>query len=197
MFQLNIKTLKFPLLALLVIISISVGISQTNLNNPGFEDEPSDATTPMGWQNCERGTTPDIFPGVYGNYKEASEGETYVGLITRGDGSFESIGQRFSQKLKKSICYSFQIDLSRIDDYVGYNEALKLRIWIGNRKCAKDQMVYESDFIEVEDWKTHQIKFTVEKTAKYIILEAYHPTAGTRGHVLLDNMSKVVSCLKV
>jgi hypothetical protein len=197
MFQLNLKPFRIFIPVLIVMGSISFGISQTMLNNPGFEDEPSDATTPMGWQNCERGTTPDIFPGVYGNYKEASEGETYVGIITRADGSFESIGQRFSQKLKKSTCYYFQIDLSRIDDYVGYNEALKLRVWIGNRKCDKAQMVYESDFIEDEDWETQDIKFMTEKSAKYIILEAYHPVAGTRGHILLDNMSKVMSCLKV
>lgn len=180
----------------LFFIALTTGFSQTSVNNPGFEDEPADATTPMGWLACEPGTTPDIFPGVYGNYKESSEGETYVGIITRQDGSNESIGQRLSSKLKKATCYSFQLDLSRIEDYVGYNESLKLRIWLGNKKCSKDQMVYESDFIENEDWETHTVQFSTIKNAKYIILEAYHPELGIKGHILIDNMSEIATCSK-
>jgi len=51
---------------------------QIFLNNPSFEDTPSDATTPMGWFECEEYTTPDILPGYWGVYDEAVEGETYV-----------------------------------------------------------------------------------------------------------------------
>ena len=68
--------------------------SQIYLTNASFEGEPQDATVPTGWFACELGTTPDILPGFWGVYSESSEGETYLGLITREDGTFESIGQR-------------------------------------------------------------------------------------------------------
>ena len=71
------------------------------LNNASFEGVPQDATTPSGWQECELGTTPDILPGFWNVYTEASDGETFIGLITRDDGSFESIGQRLSSPLKE------------------------------------------------------------------------------------------------
>lgn len=175
----------------------SVLTAQVKLNNPGFEDEPSDARTPMGWFNCERGTTPDILPGVYGIYMDSDEGETYMGIITRADGSFESIGQRLSAKLSKEKCYYFQISLAQAEQYVGYEEPLKLRAWISGKKCGKDQMIFESPFINEQEWKNFTIKFTPENNAKYILLEAFHPEKGTKGHILLDNMTYILPCMKV
>ena len=43
---------------------------------------------------CEDFTTPDILPGFWGEYNEANHGETYVGMITRANGTYESIGKR-------------------------------------------------------------------------------------------------------
>lgn len=192
------KIIRPSILGILTLIFITSQLNaQVKLNNPGFEDEPSDARTPMGWFNCERGTTPDILPGVYGIYQEADEGDTYVGIITRADGSFESIGQRLSAKLTKEKCYYFQLSLAQAEQYVGYEEPLKLRIWLGSKKCAKDQMIFESPFIDELDWKNFTVKFIPEKTAKYIIIEAYHPGSGKKGHILLDNMTYILPCMKV
>lgn len=182
------------------ILLFSIGTyldAQIKINNSGFEDEPADARTPMGWFNCERGTTPDILPGVYGIYKESDEGNTYMGIITRADGSFESIGQRLSSKLKKESCYYFQLSLAQAEQYVGYEEPIKLRIWISSKKCGKDQLVFESPYIENAEWKNFNAKFTVDKTAKFIIIEAFHPVEGTKGHILIDNMSYILPCLRV
>jgi len=172
---------------------------QITLNNPSFEDEPADATVPMGWFPCAPQTTPDILPGFWGVYSEASEGETFVGLITRFDGSYESIGQRFSERLDKETCYSFKIDLAQSLAYAGYNDPLKIRIWISNKKCRKEQMVFESEFIEHSNWKTYEVKFTPEIKAKFILIEAFYTEGkiSKTGNILLDNITPLIPCSKV
>lgn len=172
--------------------------AQITLNNPSFEDEPADATVPMGWFPCAPNTTPDILPGFWGVYSEASDGETFVGLITRFDGSYESIGQRLSEKLEKGNCYSFNIDLAQSKTYAGYNEPLKVRIWISSRKCKKDQLVFESEFITHPNWKTYEINFTSESKAKFILIEAYYTDGkiNRMGNVIMDNITPLIPCKK-
>jgi len=189
------------LIAIVFIISMSfLGLNaQITLTNPSFEDEPADATMPMGWLKCAKGTTPDILPGYWGVYHEAQEGETYIGLITRGDGSYESIGQRLPSKLNEGDCYKFSIDLATSDNYSGYSGSVKLRVWLGAKKCNKEQMVYESEFIENLDWETHLIEFNTSFQAKYIIFEAYYQDGSFshKGNILLDNISPLIYCSRV
>ena len=173
-----------------------LGSGQVTLNNGSFEDEPSDATTPHGWDECQPYTTPDIFPGYWGVYNEASEGNTYLGMITRTNNTWESIGQRFSTPLEKEMCYTFSIDLSFSTTYAGYNNPLKLRIWIGESKCEKGQLIFESERIEHTEWQTYQVKFTAQKKYTHIILEAFHKddTVNYKGNILLDNIQPIRFC---
>lgn len=173
--------------------------AQIQLNNPSFEDTPSDATTPMGWFECEEYTTPDIMPGYWGVYNEASEGETFVGMITRENGTYESIGQRLSKKMKKGLCYKFSLDLAHSDSYSGYNETIKLRVWISHKKCGEQLMVFESPLIKDVDWQTFEIEFTPEKDAKYIMIEAFFKEGRfkRKGNILIDNISAIRVCSRV
>ncbi len=186
-------------IASILLISAFALSGQVTLTNPSFEDEPADATMPMGWLKCAKGTTPDILPGYWGVYEEAQEGDTYLGLITRGDGSAESIGQRLPSKLAKDACYRFSLDLAMSDNYSGYGNAIKLRVWIGNKKCKKDQMIFESEFIENLDWETQLIEFNTTLEARYIILEAYYKDGSFshKGNILIDNISPIVYCSRV
>lgn len=187
----------------LIVAICSIGASsiygQFILNNPSFEDEPSDANVPMGWFACEEGTTPDVLPGPWGVVEDSYEGETYVGLITRRDRSFESIGQRFSEKLTKDMCYSFSFALGKSRTYNGYNKDIYLRIWGGTRKCKKTQLLYESQAVDFDDWKEIKVKFTAEKKLEYILFEAYWPEdkPARNGHILIDNISEIDECSKV
>ncbi len=164
--------------------------------NGSFEGEAQDAVTPVGWHPCELGSTPDILPGVWGVYQEPSDGDSYVGLITRGDGSFESIGQRLSQSLKAHECYKFSIDLARSPTYADYNQPIRLMVWGGKSRCDKKQLLFSSGPIRHAFWKTYQIKFTAKFPINYIIFEAYFEEEGkvVRGNILLDNLSPLVMC---
>lgn len=173
--------------------------AQIHLNNPSFEDTPSDATTPMGWFECEEFTTPDILPGYWGVYNEASEGETFVGMITRDNGTYESIGQRTSKTMKQGICHTFRIDLAHSKSYSGFNEPIKLRIWVADEKCGTQQMVFESPFIEDIDWKNFKVEFIPEKDVRYILIEAFYKEGWfkRKGNILIDNMTAIRVCSRV
>ncbi len=171
---------------------------QISVVNPSFEDTPSDATVPKGWLPCQDGTTPDILPGFWGEYNEANHGSTYVGMITRENGTFESIGQRLSEALQKGGCYKFSIDLSHGQVYSGYKNPIKLRIYLGKDKCDRSQLIYESKIISNEDWEKHIIEFHPNKAYDYIILEAFYKEGSFnyKGNVLIDNLSSIRYCGK-
>ena len=169
------------------------------LENPSFEGEHRDAVVPMNWLACKEGTTPDILPGPWGVYMEPFDGESFVGLITRENFTWESIGQRLKEPLEKGECYQFTLQLAHSDTYSGYNNPIKLRIWGSNRKCDKDQLIYESDFIRHTDWKAYTVKFTSELKMKYILLEAFYrerPYA-YKGNILIDDISPITPCKRV
>ena len=183
-------------LGLSLFSSLSLSSQSIELLNPSFEDEPADATTPQGWTACKEGTTPDILPGFWGVYTTPSDGETYVGLITRQNSTWESIGQRLTAPLKKGTCYDWSLDLAHSDTYSGYNGPIKLRVWISKLKCQKDQLIYESPLIEHLDWKTYRIKFTPNDEYRYILLEAYHsdPPFQYQGNILIDRIQEIRVC---
>ena len=184
------------LIICLCIFSINLQAqSHTILDNGSFEGEPQDATTPIGWYICTKSTTPDILPGPWGVYLDPMDGDSYVGMITRSDGSFESIGQRLSQSLEKGNCYQFSVDLAHSDTYVGYFNPVKIRIWGAKKKCGQDQLLFESELIEHLDWERYLIKFEAETNIKHISIEAYWPERdAVMGNILIDNISKILNC---
>lgn len=167
------------------------------LQNASFEGEPQDATMPVSWFECSKNTTPDILPGPWGVYTESSEGETYIGLITRGDGSSESIGQRLSAPLEPKSCYEFTMDLAHSKTYSGYNGTLKLRVWAGASRGKRDQLIKETDFIEHTDWESYKFSIFPKRTLNYIIIEAFYKEGpfSHQGNILIDNISVLKKCI--
>ena len=194
------KTIFKNLLSLCLSLSLSLSFSLSaqiiELFNPSFEDTPQDATMPQGWTGCKEGTTPDILPGFWGVYTPPSDGQTYVGLITRHNSTWESIGQRLTAPLIKGTCYDWYIDLAHSDTYSGYNGPIKLRVWISKLKCQKDQLIYESPLIDHLEWKSYRIKFTPNDEYRYILLEAYYSDQPFQyqGNVLIDYLREIRVC---
>lgn len=168
------------------------------ISNASFEGEPADATVPQGWMACNEGTTPDILPGSWGVYNPSSDGETYLGLITRQNNTWETIGQRLPSPLRKGSCYAWALDLAHSGTYSGFSGPIKLRVWISKTKCHKDQLIYESPLIEHEDWGTYKIKFTPDDDYHYILLEAFHSEEefSYKGNILLDRLRAIQGCDK-
>lgn len=172
---------------------------QITLNNASFEGEPQDATVPMGWQGCELGSTPDILPGSWGVYNESSDGETYMGLITREDGSWESVGQKLSKPIEMGECYQLSMDLAHSKTYANYNKPVKIRIWGGKTSCSKDFLMVESDAITHTAWKRYHYRLRPNMSIQYIIIEA-HFIDGVyfdyNGNVLIDHIGVMTPCYR-
>lgn len=184
-------------LLLLLAFSLSLFSQTIALDNASFEGEPQDATLPQGWFAVELGTTPDIMPGIWGVTRESSEGDTYIGLITREDGSFESIGQRLAAPFEKDMCYKFSLDLARSKTYAGYNFPIRLRIYAGTKKGKRSQLLWSSPTVDEEEWETHEVRFTAKKKYNYIIIEAYFGDGllfHYNGNILVDGISPIQAC---
>jgi Carbohydrate binding domain len=184
------------LLTIAFFFSVSLK-AQVNLDNSSFEGNPNDAEMPNGWHSCNPGTTPDILPGPWGVVAEASEGNTYLGLITRDNGEWESVGQRLKKPLKAEVCYSFSLDLAHSKTYNKYNNPIKLKIWGGKTRCSKDQLLAESKVITHSDWVTYEFTITPNGTINYIIFEAFFGDDNIKswkGNILIDNCTEIKRC---
>ena len=173
--------------------------AQFNLDNSSFEDTPRDATVPTGWYQVKMGSTPDILPGFWDVDTPPSEGNTYIGLITREDGSWESIGQRLPQAVKKGECYSFKMDIAKADTYEGYNLPIRIRVWGGKTRYTKDQLIGEVGPVKSTEWASHDFQFYANQKINYIILEAYYMKGMMipyKGNVLIDNITTFERCIR-
>ena len=189
---------KIILLLLISFAPLLVSAQVIYLNNPSFEGTPSDASVPIGWIPCNNRTTPDILPGPWGVINEPSDGNTFMGLITREDGTYESVAQRLKEPLKANDCYQFSLEVATSDIYADYNVPLKLRIWVGETRCKKEQLVLETKLIEDTEWEKYAVSFTAKKQVNYIILEAFIKEGpfSHRGNVLIDNFSPIKKCAR-
>jgi len=180
----------------LCFVFIAFGAFGQQLNNMSMEGEPIDATMPDGWHACQEGTTPDILPGPWGVEEEPYDGNTYVGLITRPNGTWEAIGQRFSIPLKDKSCYTMGMLLAHSDTYAGYNEPGRIRVYLGKSKCDYAQLILDVASLSHTEWEYYPIRFTTEDTYQYIIIESFHPKGKrtSSGNILIDKIDPPVFC---
>ena len=174
-------------------------LGQSQLNNSSFEDIPREEAIPDKWHICAEGTTPDILPGPWNVINLPQRGRTYVGLITRIDGTWESIGQALSKPLEEGQCYTFSLHLAHSDTYAGYNLPITLKIWGGRKACDKLQLLGETKSIDHLNWKEYEFRFQVKDQINYIILEAQRSPGiyfSYRGNILIDNISPFRFCTR-
>lgn len=184
------------------------GQHDIRLKNPSFEDKPAMSEVPSSWKNCgfPGESAPDIQPcGAFEVTTLPSNGNTYLGLVTRDNDTWEKVGARVSQKMEAGVVYEFKIQLCRAAQYksysrltnepVNFNKPVVFRIFGGNSYCEKEQLLGVSPPVEHIEWATY--RFTLSPQAKYshILIEAYY--ADPRGiaycgNLLVDNASELV-----
>lgn len=205
--QLSVPLLRFFDMNLRVIFSVlllsstfSVLCGQIYLDNASFEGQAQDATVPVGWHPCDELTTPDMLPGFWGVLTEPEDGDTYMGLITREDGTNEQVGQRLSTPLQGNECYTISMYLAHSSAYAGFNLPVKLRIWGATSRCSKKKLLVDTGAIKHEDWKKYEFKFYCPSAYNYLIFEAeimdgvYFPY---NGNILIDGISVIMVCQRV
>ncbi len=190
-----------------------------HLKNPSFESFPAQGTDKPfflpGWGDCapyyfRNETPPDIHSinsDFFGVHKSAIDGNTFVGMVTRGGNeTWEMISQRLSSALLPDKCYEFKIMLARAEKYLSkerrdtshfynFNKPVKLRIWGGVSACRKTQLLAESDPVVNTDWKEYTFRFKPKELYTYILFEVFYKTPVLipyNGNILMDNASDIV-----
>lgn len=182
------------------------------LDNPSFEDMPRHSRSPRMWSDCgfPDESPPDVQPDfTFLVSKPAFDGNTYLGMVTRDNDTWESVGQLISSPLKGDACYEFSIKLARSLSYystsrttsreANYIQPIKLRVWGGFGMCDKREMLGETPLVENPDWQEFQMKLTPSANYTHIILEAFYQTPSLfpyNGNLLLDDASplRMVPC---
>jgi len=187
-------------------------------NNPSFEGNPGAGIDIPGWYNCgpANETPPDLQPGFFGVRSAARHGNTYLGLVVRQTGTWESVGQRLSQALEINQCYEFSLDLRRDTSYesalvgsgvpVKFTTPARVIIWGGNGYCHKGEVLYQTAVIIHPRWLAYNCRLSPKKGSwSHIIIEAYYGATDpfnpalplhSNGNILIDNASpiKTVVC---
>jgi outer membrane protein OmpA-like peptidoglycan-associated protein len=204
----------FPFLILFFTLN-SAAQTTIRLRNASFEDLPSAQKVPTGWSDCgfQGQTPPDIQPNpAFQVITKAQQGNTYMGLVTREDETWEGVSQKLSQPLEADHCYDMSIFLARSNTYISvsqmsgtlmnFNKAVLLRIYGGNSECDRREKLYESPAVEHTNWKAYNIKLKPKGTYSYIFIEAYFANRAVvayGGNLLVDDISPIVediSCIK-
>jgi gliding motility-associated-like protein len=170
--------------------------------NPSFEGTPGISIPPPSWQAFDENSTPDTDPVACYNF-QASDGETYLTLVTRGEGhefpgTSENITTTFLQPVEQGKYYSLSVDLASRDDvghftwtegFSAYTAPVILRIYGSEGKPDKGELLAESAEITLQEWSSFSFILIPQETATWLILEVI-PAQGTYawGNLLLDHL---------
>lgn len=182
------------------------------VNNRSFEGPNRPNRPPSFWYPCSPESTPDTQPSAYGVSLPASDGNTYIGLVTRAL-DFEpfevreDMETRMNLPLLPGFPYLLSVNLAHAADmgyddngtYVEVNRAIRLTVYAGTATCQRDELLWQSPVIENEDWAAFEevIRPQTEEM-RYLVFEATPVgTRTTNGNVLIDNFNLIEEPLVV
>ena len=135
------------------------------LLNPSLEGIPIFFMLPPNWTECNDLSTPDTQPGFAGVMLPASEGQSYISMVTRGNNGFpndnkvEACEAELIIPLSSDTIYLMSIDLAHFPNFNGgalldnpliFGGPLKLKIWGYNSvfgNCLKTDLLWESPVV--------------------------------------------------
>lgn len=178
------------------------------LKNPSFEGIAREEWLPKNWQDCgfEGESAPDTQPCDAADVqKKAVHGDTYIGMVTRDNDTWESIGQQLEKPLQKGQCYVFKLSLCQTAAYnslsqgggekVIYDKPVKLLIWGGQTACDRMEKLAETNPVSNTNWLDYVFTFQPTADYEFIKLEAYYDnplSLAYNGNILIDKASPII-----
>ncbi len=185
------------------------------LTNPSFEGKVQmggqNFTGIQGWYDCgvinfPAETPPDIHPnGYWENNLPASDKYTYLGMVVRDNGTYESVSTRLDKPLIAGQCYKFSIHLARAERYVSgsrmtgqianYVTPIVLRIFGGRGFCNERELLAESVPVNNTSWQINTFEFRPDSDIHSLTLSAYYKTptfVPYNGNILVDGSSDII-----
>ncbi|MFN0173583.1 MAG: OmpA family protein [Saprospiraceae bacterium] len=209
------KIIRAVILLALPLAALGQASTPIYLANPSFEGAPGAGIDIPGWYNCGPAfeTPPDLQPGFFKVITAPRHGNTYLGLVVRQTGTWESVGQRLNQPLEINQCYEFNLDLRRDTSYmsplagsgisVKFTTPARVIIWGGNGYCHKGEVLYQTSVIIHPRWLTYNCRLSPKQGAwSHLIIEAYYGAQDpfnpslplhSNGNVLIDNATPIKS----
>lgn len=191
--------------SVLLLSSTSYCQVEVALRNSSFEGEPAMSKVPLNWFDCgwSSESPPNTEPTEFqSNPLVAHDGETYLGLVTRDNETWERVTQRLETPLVKNQTYLFQIFLAKAKDYLSkskltnlpanYNTATSFKIWGGNNYCKRVDLLGTINSVSNLNWKKYEFIIMPQSNHEYIMFEAYYSEANheiANGNLLMDNAS--------
>jgi len=176
------------------------------LDNPSFENVQYESL--RYWTDCsEANESPyDVHKSkkeLFSVTEEAFDGDYFVGLVVRDNGTMEGLSQRLYEPLLASQLYQFSallrcprryISRSLITgEEVNYNEPISFAVYGGNSPCETKTLLGITEPVTGFEWMQYDFVLEPVEDYEYIILHAvYAPTLSPyNGGVLVDWLSDI------
>jgi hypothetical protein len=183
------------------------GQSVVFFQNPSFEDTPRRSKTPYGWYLCgaNHHSPPDIHPeNIFKVTKSPADGITYLGMVSRADGSVESIEQVLSEPLQPGT-YRMDFFAARSDEYYSYSvpvdqwvhfdHPLHLAVYGSDVPCSTARLLGRSQLVKDTAWQYYTLTLKVSAPVGRLQIRVEPPgTADSiwHGSMLIDGLSPIV-----
>jgi len=184
-------------------LALHLGCQGQYFVNPSFEGPPGIATAPPSWEPFDERATPGTEPLACDHFT-ASEGQTYLTLVTRGNGhpypgTSENIFTRLVHPLEAGHYYLLSVDLASRDDvghftweegFVAYTMPVMLKVYGFRGESGKGELLAETGSVMDPTWGGYQLYLIPTEEYPGLILEV----AGTEempgwGNLLLDRLA--------
>ena len=191
-------------LTLIFILLSTIAFSQY-IANPSFEGEVGRTIVPTDWSTCHPMSSPDTEPCESELGTLASDGNTFITLVARGNSgtvanTCEDIQTDLLQPLLKDVCYTFSVDLKNSRTFgvyagmavgwVSIIDPVILRFFGGNTRCEETELFFETEAVTNTEWETYT--FTITPTISdidYLKLAVDWVSLPTyMGNVQVDNI---------
>jgi hypothetical protein len=158
----------FGCTAIMILTTLEYSTAQVITANDGFEGYSQHNVPPPDWYNCDDNSSVDTQPGVLDTNKPASEGYTYISLVTRElgpPGTIETVWAELKTPFMKDSCYKLSLDLSLSTEFNGsinwetyyFDNPCILQVIGFNGDCDnmdESEILYESEVLSNYDWET-------------------------------------------
>jgi hypothetical protein len=201
--------MKKNLYFILFVLNTTVFAQKTEilLANPSLEGDTMKSQLPPKWNSCGALNTspPDTQPGSFGVTLLPKQGRSYLGMVVRDNGTYESIYQKLSKPLQKDSIYQLKVSLAHSEQYnsfssmnnvpANFNQPCILMIWAGSSPCDRAELLVKSEAVTNTDWKNFAFIFKPSKRRKYIIFDAFFAPDSQplfyNGNLLIDAFSSI------
>lgn len=198
----ELKTFSF----FLFLFPLIIQAQEYPFDNPSFELDSVENSLPAWYALDIKGETPpDVQPCCFNVIKPAADGNNYLGMVARDNGTWEGVYQKLTTRLKADRCYEFTVKLSQSFIYESvarssgeqenYTRPLRLQLWSSNKAGQHIEKLYLTEAIDHADWRSYTIKIEPREDVISINFEAFYNGAiPYNGHLLMDDLSPIKEC---